>query len=118
MTANSSGTANYSGAINGSGSLIKSGTYTQRLSGCNSTYTGSTTINKGVIETDCLNDGGIASSIGASSSAAGSLVLNGGTLRYVGSGSSTNRQFTLGHLATICWMLRALAQSALPTMRR
>jgi fibronectin-binding autotransporter adhesin len=43
-----------------------------------------------------LKNGGIASTIGASTNAAANLVVNGGTLRYTGSGSSTDRQFTLG----------------------
>src|SRR5690606_31128630 len=86
----------YAGAITGAGSLIKNGSATQRLSGCASNYSGSTTINGGTIEATCLVDGGLASSIGASGAEASSLILNGGTLRYVGAGGSTNRQFTLG----------------------
>lgn len=96
LTAISSGSTNYGGTIQGSGALVKSGSYTQRLSGCGSTYTGTTAIKRGVLEVDCLTDGGSASSIGMSGAAAGNLVLNGGTLRYVGTGDSTNRQFTLG----------------------
>ncbi|HWP39613.1 MAG TPA: hypothetical protein VNL70_01720, partial [Tepidisphaeraceae bacterium] len=42
-----------------------------------------------------LTNGGSPSSIGASSSAAGNLVLNGGTLRYSGAGGSTDRLFTI-----------------------
>ncbi len=41
-----------------------------------------------------LADGGLASSLGASSNAAANLTMNGGTtLRYVGSGDSTNRNY-------------------------
>ncbi|MCL1633627.1 autotransporter-associated beta strand repeat-containing protein [Luteimonas sp. SX5] len=94
----SAGTATYLGAISGSGSLIKTGnsSFVQVLSGCNSTYDGSTTIVSGVLAVNCLESGGIASSIGDSSADAANLVLNGGTLRYVGVGGSTDRQFTLG----------------------
>src|SRR5690606_32108123 len=49
---------------------------------------------------DCLDDGGANSSIGASGSAASNLVLNGGTLQYMRTGGSTDRQFTLGPSAT------------------
>jgi fibronectin-binding autotransporter adhesin len=38
----------------------------------------------------------VASNLGASSSAAGNLVFNGGTLRFDGEGGSTNRLFTIG----------------------
>ncbi|WP_210205646.1 autotransporter-associated beta strand repeat-containing protein [Pseudaminobacter salicylatoxidans] len=96
LSTGGSGTGAFNGAINGTGSLVKSGTYIQELRGCGSTYTGSTTINSGVLAVSCLNDGGVASSIGLSSADASNLVINGGTLRYIGTGGSTNRQFTLG----------------------
>ncbi|UJB19606.1 MULTISPECIES: autotransporter-associated beta strand repeat-containing protein [Lysobacter] len=86
----------YAGAITGSGNLVKNGAGIQTLSGCNSSYTGTTTINAGVLAVDCLDNGGINSSIGASTSSAANLVLNGGTLRYVGAGGNSDRQFTLG----------------------
>ncbi|MBB6425784.1 autotransporter-associated beta strand repeat-containing protein, partial [Sphingopyxis sp. JAI128] len=85
----------YAGAISGSGSLIKNGTGTQILSGCNSSYTGATAINAGVLTVSCLENGGVNSAIGASDAAPANLTING-TLRYVGGGSSTDRQFTLG----------------------
>ncbi len=86
----------YGGAISGTGSLVKNGSNLQALSGCNSSYTGGTTINGGTLQVSCLANGGVNSSIGASSSDAANLVLNGSTLRYAGTGDSTNRQFTLG----------------------
>lgn len=93
---NNSATRIYSGAINGTGNLVKNGTAVLRLHGCDSSYSGGTTINGGSIETSCLDDGGVNSSIGASTADASNLVLNGGALRYVGAGDSTNREFTLG----------------------
>ncbi|MBZ9991131.1 autotransporter-associated beta strand repeat-containing protein, partial [Mesorhizobium sp. BH1-1-5] len=86
----------FSGSIAGGGGLVKSGLGTQTLSGCSSSYDGSTTINGGVLAVTCLNNGGVASSIGDSSAAATNLVLDGGTLQYIGAVGSTNRQFTLG----------------------
>ncbi|HEY4201336.1 MAG TPA: autotransporter-associated beta strand repeat-containing protein [Devosiaceae bacterium] len=93
------GGGTYTGAIIGNGNLIKTGTTSQpqTLAGCSSSYTGSTTIKKGVLSVACLANGGANSSIGASSAAASNLVLDGGTLRYTGGGnSSTDRQLTLG----------------------
>ncbi|WP_245295167.1 autotransporter-associated beta strand repeat-containing protein [Manganibacter manganicus] len=90
------GSADFGGDITGNGSLVMKGANRQGLSGCGSDYTGSTTINSGTLEVKCLNDGGLASSIGASSADAGNLVLNGGRLSYIGTGSSTDRQLTLG----------------------
>ncbi|WP_368564705.1 autotransporter-associated beta strand repeat-containing protein [Pseudoxanthomonas sp. UTMC 1351] len=86
----------YAGAINGAGNLIKNGAGGQFLSGCNSSYSGTTTINAGVLAVNCLENGGVNSSIGASAAGPANLVLNGGTLRYAGAGGSTDRQFTLG----------------------
>ncbi|MBZ9873246.1 autotransporter-associated beta strand repeat-containing protein, partial [Mesorhizobium sp. BR1-1-9] len=87
---------NFSGTISGSGGLVKNGTgtQTQTLSGLNS-YTGSTTVNGGILAVTNLANGNSNSSIGASSNAATNLVLNGGTLKYIGAGGSTDRQFTL-----------------------
>lgn len=90
------GYADFRGAITGNGSVVLKGANRQRLSGCDSDYTGSTTIASGTLEVTCLADGGLASSIGASSADAGNLVLNGGALNYIGAGSSTDRRLTLG----------------------
>ncbi|WP_210239908.1 autotransporter-associated beta strand repeat-containing protein, partial [Mesorhizobium sp. B3-1-9] len=96
LTINGVDTRSYAGAISGSGGLVKNGNNIQALAGCASSYTGSTVINAGTLQVDCLANGGVNSSIGASSSDPANLVLSGGTLRYVGTGGSTNRQFTLG----------------------
>jgi fibronectin-binding autotransporter adhesin len=96
ITDGGSAAAVFGGAISGSGGLVKNGNGFQQLSGCASSYGGTTVINDGTLAVDCLGDGGANSSIGSSSSAASNLVLSGGTLRYVGAGGTTNRQFTLG----------------------
>lgn len=88
---------------------------TVRLQGANS-YTGATVIESKytstnqipgqnivltelvnpTLEVNTLANGGVNSSIGASSSAAQNLYLHAGTLKYVGSGSTTDRLFTIG----------------------
>ncbi|KAF1707528.1 hypothetical protein CSC71_12975 [Pseudoxanthomonas sangjuensis] len=98
LTINSVDTRSYAGAVSGSGNLVKNGgvNTVQALTGCNSSYTGTTAINGGTLRVNCLEDGGVNSSIGASTSDSANLVINGGTLEYVGSGGSTDRAFTLG----------------------
>ncbi len=65
------------------------------LNGAN-TYTGTTTIlSGGILATSNLGNGGLASGLGQSSNAASNLVLSGGTLRYTGTGGSTDRNFTV-----------------------
>ncbi len=78
--------------------LVKVGAGTQTLSGGSSNYSGTTTVNAGILAVAVLADGGQLSSIGASSNAAANLVLNGGTLQFIGStNSSTDHAFTLGN---------------------
>jgi fibronectin-binding autotransporter adhesin len=99
----------FAGVISGAGSLVKTNgalggiNASQVLSGCNSSYTGSTTVRSGWLSVSCLKDGNVNSSIGASSNAASNLVIDdngsggiGARLIYTGAGDSTNRMFTLG----------------------
>lgn len=90
------GSGTYAGLItngNGTVGIIKGGSGIQTLTGANS-YNGTTRIDGGVLAVNSLANGGVNSSIGASSNATGNLVLNGGTLRYIGTGGSTDRLFT------------------------
>ncbi|MDC0935583.1 autotransporter-associated beta strand repeat-containing protein [Pirellulales bacterium] len=63
-------------------------------------YTGSTTVfhrpSNTTLVVDKLANGGVNSSIGASSSDASSLFIQGGVVQYVGAGDSTDRLFTIG----------------------
>lgn len=75
--------------------LTKVGAGTLVLKGLN-TYTGATSGSAGTLAVSHLADGGIASSIGTSGTAAANLILgNGATLQYIGAGDSTNRNFTI-----------------------
>ncbi len=100
----SAGTTTFSGVLQdgtGGGTLsvvfTGSGTDTFTLSGTSSSYTGTTTVNGPVLSISTLANSGSPSSIGASSNAAGNLVLEGGaTLLYTGTTASTDHGFTLG----------------------
>jgi fibronectin-binding autotransporter adhesin len=97
----SGSTSTYSGGLGGSSAsgnlaLTKAGAGTFVLSGTTSSYVGATTINGGILEVAVLANGGVASSIGNASTSAANLVINGGTLRYVGSGGASDRNFTTG----------------------
>jgi len=64
--------------------LKKYGEGTLNLTADN-TYTGPTIMYEGVLSGDNFQDGGAACSIGAAPAAAGSLIFQGGVLRYTGS---------------------------------
>ncbi len=83
-----------SGKISGPGALQKSNSGTATISTAND-YTGVTTISGGTLEATLLANGGAASSIGASTSAAANLVLTGGTLAYTGAAITTDRSLTV-----------------------
>lgn len=96
---NRSGTLTDSNLISGSGTVSLIGPGTINLTNYSSTYTGVTTIDNGVLNAaGMFANGGLPSSIGASSNAAGNLVFGGGTLRFSGTfaPSSTDRLFKIG----------------------
>ncbi len=63
--------------------------------GSNNTYTGKTTVDAGTLEVSSLKDVGTASSVGAGSALQLGYYTSAGTLRYVGSGDSTNRSIQI-----------------------
>jgi fibronectin-binding autotransporter adhesin len=92
---NFSSSGNLTNGGNNTFSLLKTGAGTQTLTSAASSYTGTTTINQGVLAVSTLANGGSNSTIGASSNSTSNLVLGGGTLRYTGGNVSTDRNFTL-----------------------
>jgi len=76
------------------GPLIKTDTGTLTMLSAN-TYGGATFISGGVLSTNLLANGGVASGIGSSANVANALILDSGTLQYTGAGASTNRTFTV-----------------------
>jgi len=81
----------------GATSLNKSGVGTWVVSGAN-TYTGNTTVNAGTLAFSNTGNGSTtsANSLGQSSNVAANLVLgNASTLKYTGTGGSTDRLFTV-----------------------
>jgi fibronectin-binding autotransporter adhesin len=89
----------FSGVVAGTDNagLTKTGLGTLTLSNAGNTYAGVTTVNRGSLAVSTLANGGANSSIGAASSDASNLVLQGGgELEYIGGTASSNRGFTLG----------------------
>lgn len=98
---NGTATFNFSGIISQldatkNSTLTKGGTSTLALSNSNNSYTGGTIISGGTLVISKISNGGSNSSIGASSNAVANLRLSGGaTLRYVGTGDSSDRLFRI-----------------------
>jgi autotransporter-associated beta strand protein len=81
--------------------LTKAGVGTMVLSGTNS-FSGAVTINAGILSVNTVAATGSSSSLGTGSATSTISISGSGTLRYTGSGHSTNRAITLtGSGATI-----------------
>jgi autotransporter-associated beta strand protein len=90
-------TSNYTftgtGSIGGGTSLtVSNGTLTVLTT---NNYTGQTIVNNGVLATLTIANSGSPSSIGAATSDPTNLMLNGGTLSYLGGSTSTDHGITL-----------------------
>ena len=102
LTFNALGDITASGVIGGGSfsdlAINKQGEGTLVLSNTN-TYTGVTTIGSGTISVANIGNGGATSgttNLGRASATASNIVFAGGTLKYTGSGETTDRAFTLG----------------------
>ena len=74
--------------------LTASGSGNTTLAGTN-TYTGVTTLGQGVLSVSAIGNGGVAGNLGAASNSAANIVFSGGTLRYTGNATTTDRGFTV-----------------------
>lgn len=92
-------TLNGEGSITGATSLNKAGEGTLIINTLN-TYTGATVLHEGTIEFGTLKDGGVASSIGSSKEFAQNWIFDGGTYKYTGASTSTNRSAKLMRATT------------------
>jgi autotransporter-associated beta strand protein len=70
LTINGSATTTHSGGISGTGNLVKNGSGTQTLTGNNSAFTGTTTINSGTLTAGAANAAGGTSNV---------IINNGGS---------------------------------------
>lgn len=91
-----SGTGSFSGAM----SMNKAGRGTLTLSNTNS-YTGATVLHDGVLEFNSLKNGGENSAIGSSLEFAQNWIADGGTYRYTGANTTTNRSMKLSQTSTL-----------------
>ena len=90
----------FSGVISGAGNVTSTGNSRSiTLSNANNSYEGTTTVQSAalseVLSVTKLADGGVNSSIGRSSNAASNLRIQNMSLRYTGTGDSTDRLFTI-----------------------
>ena len=87
------------GLISGTGSVNMAGTGTLTLTTAN-TYTGATVLHNGTLAFNSLKDGGTPSAIGAGMAFSQNWLFDGGTYRYTGGNTSTNRSFKLTNTTT------------------
>ncbi len=94
--------------------VAKSGNGTLSLMGNANAFSTFILVNAGVLEVNKLANGGSASSIGTSAATATNFVFaSGTTLRYVGTGDSSNRLFQMSGVAGASFTLDASGSGAL-----
>lgn len=86
------------GIISGTGGLLKSGTGRLSIQNTENTFTGRVEINGGTLEVSSLKDGGLPSSIGSSSSAAGNWIMQNATLQTRAQMSTNRNMQVIGTL--------------------
>ncbi len=96
VTVNATNNYTFTGAgrISNSTGLTKTNSGTLTILTTND-YTGITAINGGTLALAQLGNGGVPGGIGAAGTNAANLAFNGGTLRYTGGSTSTDRGVTL-----------------------
>ena len=82
------------GYISGSASMNKAGEGTLTIAS-DQQYEGATVLHKGTYEFATLKNGGVASGLGMSQEFAQNWVMDGGTYRYAGASTATNRSARL-----------------------
>ena len=87
-------TINGAGYISGTASMNKAGEGTLTISS-DQQYEGATVLHKGTYEFATLKDGGVASGLGKSQEFAQNWVMDGGTYKYTGASTATNRSARL-----------------------
>lgn len=108
-------TINGTGAIAGSGSVNKGGSGVLSMNTTN-TYSGATVLHEGTFEFNTLKNGGEPSAIGASTEFAQNWIFDGGTYKYTGSSTATNRsakimretEFNIANKGTVVTMKGSL----------
>ena len=88
-----------SGYISGEASMNKAGAGTLTIKN-DQQYTGATVLHDGVLEFSSLKNGGQASAIGSSVEFAQNWIFDGGTYRYTGANTTTNRSAKLSQTST------------------
>ena len=86
------------GVIGGSGGLTKTGTGSLSLLTSNNTFTGSVDFSDGALIVASLKDGGLSSSIGASSSVASNWIMKNATLRTTAQMATNRNMQVVGKL--------------------
>lgn len=87
-------TLNGTGYVSGSASMNKTGKGTLTI-GSDQQYTGATVLHEGVYEFSTLKDGDVASGLGMSQEFAQNWIMAGGTYKYTGATTATNRSAKL-----------------------